>query len=71
MPHLTFLGSWNIHFGKEEKVYVVRGILSQAPIARSVAQPTKFALRTNDQKVKICITDLAIGARRKRNGCVC
>ncbi len=40
-----------------------------APIARSVAQKTKFALRANDESpYGIEVTDLAIGACRKRNG---
>ncbi len=47
-----------------------------APIDRSVAQMTKFSsheqLRTNDKWPNgICVTDLAIGARRKRSGRVC
>ncbi len=47
-----------------------------APIARSVAHMAKFAsheqLRTNDKYSNgICVTDLAIGAHRKRSGRVC
>ena len=43
-----------------------------APIARSMTQTTKFALRANDQCTNsVCVTDLAIGARRKGGARIC